>query len=429
MIPRYESPEIAHIFSDHHRFETFLKVELALLKTLEGEKIPKGISEKIKSKVVINPDRIAQIEKTTRHDVIAFCTSITEQLPDEIGRFFHFGATSSDIIDTALSLQIKEALHHIIHESKELLGVLFRLAWESKDMITMGRTHGMRAEPMSFGVKLLGHYAEFSRRFEEYQKFHDHELTGQFSGAVGGHTLLSPEIESQILKQLELAVEPISTQVIPRDRLAKLISLGALTAGAIERMVVEIRHLHRSELSEVQEGMSSGQKGSSIMPHKKNPISCENLTGISRILRSHALIAWENIPLWHERDISHSSTERVYLPDHFGLLHYALIRLKNTLNHLQLNKDKMELSVQEERSYLSSYYLHLLIEKTSFSRETIYRWVQKAAFSGNLEKELARIIKKEGVSLNLPSLDHSQITHLYLKHTDNVFKRIKRPTK
>ena len=429
MIPRYDSAEISCLFSDRHRFETFLKIELAVLEALEGKEIPKGIAESIRKTVKIKPERIAEIEKVTRHDIIAFCTSITEQLPEEVGRFFHFGVTSSDIIDSALQLQIKEALELILPKFEELLEVLHKKAEQYKSIISMGRSHGMFAEPMSFGVKFLGHYAEFRRRFSEYKNFLTNDLTVQISGAVGNYTILSPDIEQKVAKTLGFKVESVSTQVIPRDRHAKLTSLGALTACAIERLAVEIRHLHRSEVQELTEGFSKGQKGSSIMPHKKNPISSENLTGISRVLRSQALIAWENTPLWHERDISHSSAERLYLPDHLGLLHYALNRLTQTLRHLQIDTEQIESLTKREQSYLSSYYLHFLIKKTTYSRETIYKWVQQASFESvkqkkNIHEVLSSLMKKENIALELPHLDFSQIKKIYLNYTNSVFKRV-----
>ena len=431
MIPRYESTAISHLFSDQYRFETFLKVELAVMQVLEEKQIPKGTAKFIQKTVQINPERIAEIEKITRHDIIAFCSSVTEQLPEKIGRFFHFGVTSSDIIDSALQLQIKNALEIILPKFEQLLKVLQKKAERYKSVITMGRSHGMFAEPMSFGVKLLGHYAEFNRRFLEYKNYLSNDLTVQISGAVGNYTILSTEVERKVAKLLGLKVETVSTQVIPRDRLAKLISLGALTASAIERLAVEIRHLHRTEVKEVTEGFTKGQKGSSIMPHKKNPIASENLTGISRVLRSHALIAWENIPLWHERDISHSSAERLYLPDHLGLIDYALNRLTDTIVNLQIDTNKLESRTMQECSYLSSYYLHYLITKTTFSREKIYKWVQEASFESSNQKKsiheiLESLIKKEGVDVELPQVDFSQIKKIYLQSADSIFKRVEK---
>ena len=307
MIPRYDKEEISSLWSLQVKYETFLEVELAILKAQEGSKIPEGISDQIAKTAKINTKRINEIEKTVKHDVIAFCTSITEQLPTEVGKYFHFGVTSSDIIDTAQTLEIKRSLEFIINKYEDMLEALLKRAEEEKGTLCMGRSHGMFAEPMSLGQKLLGHYCEFKRRFVELKDYYENELTAQFSGAVGNYTLLSPELEEKAANILGLKVETLATQVIPRDRVAKLVSINALFASALERFCVELRHLHHSDLDELHEGFTKGQKGSSIMPHKKNPISAENLTGMARVLRSHLSMALENIVLWHERDISHSS--------------------------------------------------------------------------------------------------------------------------
>jgi len=430
MIPRYEKKEISEIWNDHSKFSYYLQAELAVMKALEGKLVPEGLSAEIAKTAKINPTRIDEIEAVTKHDVIAFCTSITENLSAEKGKYFHFGVTSSDIIDTALTLQIKASLEVIIPAYQELLRSLFDRAHELKDVVTMGRSHGMFAEPMSFGQKLLGHYNELSRRFKELQDFHKEELTVQFSGAVGNYTIVTPEIESAAAAELNLKVEPLSTQVIPRDRIAKLVNIGAMIGTAIERMAVEIRHLHRSDVGELYEGFSKGQKGSSIMPHKKNPISGENLTGMARMLRSHTVMAMENIVLWHERDISHSSTERMYLPDHFGILYYSITRLNSTLKNMVFNVEKIEQRVQAECHYLSSYYLHQLIKSSDIKREELYYFVQEAAFHGEQTKSAAamgeklnQILKEKNISLDFPVPNFSEIKKIYLGSVDKVFQR------
>ncbi len=430
MIPRYEKKEISKIWGDHNKFETYLKVELAILKALEGTKVPDGTTEKIKAKAVINPERIDEIEKTTRHDIIAFCTSITENVEPEVGKYFHFGVTSSDIIDSSTTLQIKESIEVVLPVYRSLLKTLHTRAEEMKGVLTIGRSHGMYAEPMSFGQKLLGHYNEFSRRYKELEDFYKNELTIQFSGAVGNYCILTPDHEKKAADLLGLKVEPVSTQVIPRDRIAKLVTLNSLTASAIERISVEIRHLHRSDVGELAEGFKKGQKGSSTMPHKKNPISGENLTGMARILRSHSSMAIDNIVLWHERDISHSSAERMYLPDHFGILTYALERLDNTIRDLVFHNDVIENRVLEGTGYLSSYYLHHLVEKTDVKREDLYYWVQDAAFVGAQEKsaeafhnKLLEIAESKGHKLDLVKPDLEEIRRIYTCQTDKVFAR------
>jgi adenylosuccinate lyase len=432
MIPRYEVKEISQIWTDEEKFKAYLDAELAIMTALEARNlVPKGTAEKIRSKAVINPARIDEIEKVTRHDVIAFCTSITEQLDNETGRYFHFGVTSSDIIDTALTIQIKKSLEIVRQDLVKVLNALKDRSIELKDLITIGRSHGMTAEPLSMGQKFLGFYAEFYRGLEDLDNCIEKQLRSQFSGAVGNYTILSPKDEEVASKALGLKVESLSTQVIPRDRLARIISVGGIIASAIERIATEIRHLHRSEVNELHEGFAKGQKGSSTMPHKKNPIAGENLTGMARVLRSHTIIALENVVLWHERDISHSSTERMYLPDHFGLLSYSLRRLASTITNLNFHNEIIENRVKEQSSYLSSYYLHHLIEKTELSREDLYALVQSAAFKGQelqnaeaFHQTLEVLLKEKGYSLNLPKPNFAEIKNIYLKAVDDIFSRV-----
>lgn len=436
MIPRYESSEIASLWTEESRYQTFLEVELALLRSLEDEKesmIPKGTSDQIASQVKIHINRIHEIEKTVHHDVIAFCSSITEQLPPHIGRFFHFGVTSSDIIDTAVNLQVKRSLLPIIQELRGVLNQLKSKALETQEILTIGRSHGMYAEPMSFGQKFLSFYSEFDRRLKDLQSYYETECTAQFSGAVGNYTLLSTEIEKRAANFLSMPVEPLSTQVIPRDRLAKLVSINALLAGAIERCATELRHLHRSEVGEIEEGFKSGQKGSSTMPHKKNPIAAENLTGMARVIRSHILIALENMVLWHERDISHSSAERLYLPDHLGLLFYSLKRLNQTLSNLVIIRERIEDRVTEQYTYLSSYYLHFLLRHAKINREEGYEIVQKAIFSTDKDRTSQKIhtliqegLKERGITLTkpLPIPTYDEIKLIYTREIKTLYERV-----
>jgi adenylosuccinate lyase len=431
MIPRYDRPEISELWTEEAKFKAMLKAELAILQALEeAGRIPVGTSAATEKGAVINPARIAEIEATTRHDVIAFCTSVTEKLSPEVAKFFHFGVTSSDIIDTGMTLQIRDSLDLILPAFKDLLHSLLKRANEMKPILCMGRSHGMYAEPMSMGQKLLGHYNEFSRRYRELLHFRETELTAQFSGAVGSFTIISPEIEAAAAKKLGLHIEALSTQVLPRDRVAKLIQINALIASAIERFAVEIRHLHRSDVNELHEGFAKGQKGSSTMPHKKNPIAAENLTGMARVLRSHTHIALDNIVLWHERDISHSSAERLFLPDNFGILFYALKRLKSTIDGLEFHTEEIEKRVQAQSVHLSSFFLHHLIEHSSCRREELYPLVQAASFTQKgqsspegFASELARELKEKNITVTLPSPSFDSLKSHYLKTTEAVFNR------
>lgn len=433
MIPRYEAREITPLWSDENKYRTFLRIELELLRALEEKKmIPAGIADTIESKAVINTLRIDEIELTTRHDVIAFCTSITEQFPPDIGKYFHYGVTSSDVIDSALTLQLKASLEVVMKSYDKFLIALMSRALETKRLMTLGRSHGMYAEPMSFGQKLLGHYAEFKRRRAELDDFYNNDLTIQLSGAVGNYTILTPDIEESVAKRLGVKVEDVSTQIIPRDRLAKLISITSLVANAIERLAVEIRHLHHSDVHEVAEGFRKGQKGSSTMPHKKNPISSENLTGLSRFLRSHLGLALENCILWHERDISHSSAERLYLPDHFGILVYALDRFTSTINMLEIDSEVIEEKVLTHTHYLSSFYLHFLISSCeSLTREELYSIIQAASFDQEAKSAPAKFcefiqkeLKKREIDVKLPEVSAEGLKEIYLKSVDHIFKRV-----
>lgn len=422
MVPRYEQKDITAVWSDEAKYRFFLEVELGLLETLESfETIPKlGAAAKIRSQAKINVDRVNEIEATTHHDVISFCTSITEQVPGELGKWFHFGCTSSDVIDTALALQIKRSLELILPEYKVVLKLLKEKADKYKKLLTIGRSHGMYAEPMSFGQKFLLAYSEFHRRYTELNDFFNNEITGKMSGAVGNYTVLTPAMETDLMKRLKLSVEPVSTQIVPRDRLAKLVSIAALFASALERFEIEIRHLHRSDVAEVAEGFTPGQKGSSTMPHKKNPIAAENLSGIARLLRSHLSVAHENILLWHERDISHSSAERLYLPDMFGLIQYALRRLQKQLRNLEVNETRIRERAEGAYQSLSSFYLHALLPKWQGTREELYAIIQKAAFAAKNAQEFHTLLSKEAKGLpEVNSLDD-----VYLKSVDETFARV-----
>ena len=395
MISRYEVKEISHIWNEDEKFKYYLEVEVAHLKTLEDEGlVSHGTTDKIKASK-INSARISEIEKITNHDVIAFCTSITEQFSPEIGRFFHFGITSSDIIDTAHALMIRDSMLLIEKDLLNLGLILFKEAEDTGDLLCVGRSHGISAEAMIFGQKFLSFHAELSRRINEWKEARL-ALTGQMSGAVGNYTIVTPGQEEKTIKSLGLKVERVSTQVIPRDHYAKIISIGALIGSLFERIATELRLLQHSDIDEVREGFSKGQKGSSTMPHKKNPISSENISGMARLLRSHLTPMLENCALWHERDISHSSVERMIFPDHFGILAYSTKRMKAVIENLVIDRERIEMKVKKSEKIFSSFVLHKLIELNPHkTRENIYEIVQKSFFNSKSIDELVLNLKSD----------------------------------
>ena len=368
-----------------------------------------------------------KLKKEVKHDIIAFCTSITEQLTEDEARFFHFGITSSDVIDSAHSILIKKSLGVILADYRSLLKSLHQKAIETKDLPCIGRSHGINAEPMSFGQKFLNHYSELYRRYQELLSFYENDLTIQLSGAVGNYTIVTPEQEEQVAKSLGFNVEPVSSQIIARDRISKLMSIIANFSAGLERFCIEIRHLHHSALKEVGEGFSKGQKGSSIMPHKKNPISTENLSGIARLLRGYLSPALENNLLWHERDISHSSAERVFLPDALGFLSYSLRRCTSTVENLVIDRERVQQNIPSEAVYFSSYILHQMLMKTNKRREELYAMMQDFSFEAMESKRSFIDIVREKLSeydLDLPQ--DETISMIYLRHVESVFNRVEK---
>jgi adenylosuccinate lyase len=344
----------------------------------------------------------------------------------EVARYFHFGVTSSDVLDTALSLQIKASLLIIVKDINGLLEALMDQVNKSKDLLCMGRSHGMYAEPMVFAQKFLSFHQEIKRSLQDYQRSLEENITGQLSGAVGNYTILDAAVEGLALTELGLKTEKVSTQVIPRDHLARIVGHGAMLASALERMAVEFRLLHHSDVSEVHEGFKKGQKGSSTMPHKKNPISSENISGLSRLIRSHLDVALQNNVLWHERDISHSSTERLYLPDHFGLVSYAVRRMASTVRDLELHREEIEAKALKNFASLSSYLLHEMILINPTTREELYAFIQEASFTAKSSDEFFNWIEKNGKErgYKLPVLlKQDELKKHYLGRFEAVLKR------
>lgn len=377
---------MAVVWDDRTRFLLWLDVERAVCAALtEAGRIPRVEGRKLDAKLAriaasggINPARVDALEKVTRHDMIAFTTALARRV-GPLSRYVHFGLTSSDVVDTALSLQVARAGRILIEDMKRLERRLKVLANRYRGLPTIGRSHGIFAEPTSFGLKFLGWHVEWVRARGRLSRALEGLGFGKLSGAVGVSPHWSPVFEAKALRRLGLRREPVSTQVVPRDRHAEFLAALAIAGGSLERMAVELRHLQRSEVGEVREGFRPGQKGSSAMPHKRNPISSENLTGIARLLRAYAQAAFENIALWHERDISHSSVERVILPDATIALDYALCRMEEVLERLEVLQDRVRENLKKAGSSVYSGHLLLALVEAGASREAAYTWIQECA--------------------------------------------------
>ena len=379
MIDRYSRPELGRIWSDQGRYERWLRVEIALLEVLaERGEVPKKAVAKIRRKASVDPDRIAEIEAETHHDVIAFVSQVAETVGPE-GRFLHHGLTSSDVLDTALALQLVEATDQILEKIDELLDVLKGLARKHAKTVMVGRSHGIHAQPTTFGLKAALWYAEMARDRDRIERARETVRVGKLSGAVGTCAHHPPEVETEVLARLGLEPEPVATQVVQRDRHAEYFSQLAVLAASMERIAVEIRHLQRTEVSEALEPFRKGQKGSSAMPHKRNPILSENLTGLARIVRANAGAALENVALWHERDISHSSVERVIGPDSTTLVHFMLGRITGMLRDLDVRPERMRANLERGGGVVFSGVVLLALVEAGMSREGAYKIVQAAA--------------------------------------------------
>jgi adenylosuccinate lyase len=379
MIERYSRKEMKSIWDDYNKYSLWLNIELAAAESMEKLKIiPKGVVNKVKSKAKINVKRILQIEDKVKHDVIAFLTSITEKVGKE-ARYLHKGMTSSDVLDTCFNLQLKQSGEILLKDINQLLQSIKKQATKHKYTLCIGRSHGIHAEPITFGLKMLSFYQEFLRNKKRLEDAIKEISTCAISGAVGTFANIDPKVESYVAKKLRLTVEPISTQVIPRDRHAQFFSTLGIIASSIERLAVEIRHLQRTEVLEVEEFFGKKQKGSSAMPHKKNPILSENLTGLARLIRSSVIPALENVALWHERDISHSAVERNIGPDATIALDFALNRLSNVVKNLSIYPKKMKKNLDITNGIFFSQRVLLELTTVGFTREESYKIVQKNA--------------------------------------------------
>ncbi len=391
MIGRYTLPDMAAIWTDQARFTHMLRVEIASLQTLERHGlVPAAAVAAIRQRARIDVDRIAEIEKTTDHDVIAFVTQVAETVGEE-GRYLHFGLTSSDVVDTALALQCRAAADLILTELDELITVLARKAREHSTTLMMGRTHSVHAEPITFGLKVASWAFELDRDRTRVMAAADDLATGKLSGPVGTYSALDPEIEAGVMAELGLSADAVSTQIVQRDRHAAFLAAIAITGGSLERFATEVRNLQHTEIGELQEPFGRGQKGSSAMPHKRNPILSERIAGLARLLRAYAGAGFEDQALWHERDISHSSVERVALPGATTLLHYMLVKFRGLADGLVVRPERMRDNLERGLGlFASSRMLTALVETGGLSREDAYGIVQRAALRAADERRQLR---------------------------------------
>lgn len=432
MIERYQTPEMAMIWSEENKFRTWLKVEVAVCRTwTERGVIPEEAMSDIETKADFDLKRIGEIEATVHHDVIAFVSSVAEKVGPN-GRYIHLGLTSSDVIDTASGLLLKEAMDLIIRDTSQLAESVLAQATKYKQTLCVGRTHGIHGEPMTFGLKLLNWYSQLERDLRRLRQATAVIDFGKISGAVGTYAHCPPEVEERVCEILGLNAAPVSTQILQRDRHAQVLQALALLGTTMERIATEIRHLQRTEVLEALEPFGKGQKGSSAMPHKKNPILCERLCGIARLLRGYALTAMENVALWHERDISHSSTERVIWPDAFQVCHYGLRILLRIVGNLNVQEERMLQNLAITRGLVFSQKVLLeLVEKFQLQREEAYAIVQDNAMKcwngeGTLKELLGQDPRIRG-RLSDQDLDNLFDYSHYTRHLDRIFSRFPTP--
>ncbi|PNR99702.1 adenylosuccinate lyase [Petrotoga miotherma DSM 10691] len=428
MIERYSLSPIKDIWTLDDQYERWLEVEVAVTEAFEELNLaPKGTSQNIQQKAKLDVQKILNTEKIVDHDVIAFIKVVTEDMGDE-ARYFHKGLTSSDVVDTALSLAIKRAGEIILDELTKYIANLKKLAVDHKYTIIVGRTHGVHAEPTSFGLKILGFVAEEERNKERLDKAIDNISQGKLSGAVGNYANIEPKVEEIALKKLNLRPCKVSTQVLPRDLHAEFFSVLAMIGSSIERLAIEIRHLQKTEVLEIEEPFKKGQRGSSAMPHKKNPILCERLTGMSRMLRSYLSSAYENISLWHERDISHSSVERVFIPDATMLTYYMLNKANYLVENLVVHKDRMKENIEKSYNLIYSQRVLLKLVELGVSREEAYKIVQENAMKAWNERRDFKAILLEDNRVNTKFSEKEAFEDIfspdyYLKNINKIYER------
>ncbi|MBW1847206.1 MAG: adenylosuccinate lyase [Deltaproteobacteria bacterium] len=428
MIKRYTREIMGELWTDEKKYQTWLSVEVAACEAMaEMGRIPKDAAKTIKEKANFSVERIEEIEAETKHDVIAFLTSVAEHVgPD--ARYIHLGMTSSDVLDTSMASLLRQAGLIILNDCDIFLDTLKTRAFEHQRTIMIGRSHGIHAEPITFGLKLAVWYDEMRRNKSRFERAVENISFGKISGAVGTFANIPPEIEAYVCKKLDLKPAPASTQVIQRDRYAEYFTVLAIMASSIEKMAVEIRHLQRTEVLEAEEYFSKGQKGSSAMPHKRNPIGSENLSGLARIIRSNAMAAMENIPLWHERDISHSSVERIIAPDSTILMDYMLNRFNSIMKNLVIYPDKMLENLDTLKGLIYSQQILLSLAEAGVTREDAYQMVQSQAMKVWDDKKDFKTLILNDKNIG-KHLDHKKIEELFdvrnhLKYINAIFDRV-----
>jgi adenylosuccinate lyase len=428
MIARYTHPEMGAIWSDARRYETWLEVELAATDAMaEAGLVPSDAARELRARAAFDIQRIEEIEQTTQHDVIAFTTAVAEKV-GPAARWLHFGLTSSDVLDTAQALQMRQACELIIKGIAGLMEAVRARAEEHRRTPMIGRTHGVHAEPMTLGVKLALWYAELQRDLDRVLRARDTVSVGKLSGAVGMFAHLNPDIETRVCKRLGLSPAPVSSQVIQRDRHAELLSMLAITAASLEKFALEIRGLQKTEIGEIEEPFGKGQKGSSAMPHKRNPIGCEQIVGLARLVRANAMAALENVALWHERDISHSSVERVILPDSFIALDHMLRRFIRIVRGMVVYPERMRENLARSRGVVFSGTVLLELAKRGVSREQAYEWVQRNAMRAFHEHKdfKALLLEDSELMTVLTPADVDKAFDLgdQLRNVDTIFERV-----
>jgi len=428
LIPRYSRPEMSKIWERRNKYEKWLLIEILACEAMANNSlIPKEALVNIKKKARFDEERIDKIERKTKHDVVAFLTNVAEYVGDD-SRYIHLGMTSSDILDTSLALLMREASVIIINGLKNLLDVLKKRAFEFKETVMIGRSHGIHAEPTTFGLKLAMWHEEIKRNLYRMERAKEIINYGKISGAVGTFAQIPPFVEEYVCKKCGLKPAPVSTQIIQRDRHAEYLSTLAIISSSIDKFATEIRHLQRTEVREAEEFFSKGQKGSSAMPHKRNPITSEQLSGLARVVRGNALAAMENIPLWHERDISHSSVERVIIPDSTILVDYMLFKFTDLIDTLLVYPENMKRNLKMTHGLIYSQRILLELAKKGITREKAYELVQRNALKSweegvefyelvSSDEEIKKLLTKE-------ELDDSFDLDYHLKYVDTIFKRV-----